>query len=178
MGRDCPSIRGSAATQGEGRRGTAEPVPSESEGPLLRMREWWSLFQRPLGRNLTGGAYPPGNVHPSPPQRKSSLITRSGFPARSKFDAAHSGNCIRRNGGSPPPEQRRSHRQERTRGFTPAEPKQNLPHSRSGSTRQLPAFNVMGDEAGGRILKGWREAEFPHPGKARPHLFRSGSNHR
>ena len=91
MGRDCPSIRGSAATQGEGRRGTAEPVPSESEGPLLRMREWWSLLQRPLGRNLTGGAYPPGNAHPSPPRQKSSLITRSGFPARSRFDAAHGG---------------------------------------------------------------------------------------
>ncbi len=34
-----PSIRGFAATQGEVCRGTAEPVPSEVEGPLLRMRE-------------------------------------------------------------------------------------------------------------------------------------------
>ena len=34
-----PSIRGFAATQGEVCRGTAEPVPSEVEGPLLRVRE-------------------------------------------------------------------------------------------------------------------------------------------
>ncbi len=41
---DRPSIRGFAATQGEGCRGTAEPARSKVEGPLLRVRRSGGLF--------------------------------------------------------------------------------------------------------------------------------------